>query len=71
MRENIKTCKTKKELTDSIEINTADWKEWETTPKEFQNISKISNSSSGDNAGIPFWVWIVVGVVIVLVIASL
>ena len=52
-------------------MNSADWKEWETTPKEFKNISKSSNSSSGGSAGIPFWVWIVVGVLIVLVIASL
>tara|TARA_S200000501_G_C20226206_1_gene483673 strand:- start:12 stop:461 length:450 start_codon:yes stop_codon:yes gene_type:complete len=63
-----KTCKTKKELTNAIEMNSADWKEWETTPKIFKHISKSSNSSS---AGIPFWVWIVVGVVIVFVIASL
>ena len=72
--EESEVFKTKKALTSEIEMNTIAWKQWETIPKAFRKTNKVNNpntqtTSSGE--GIPIWIWFIVGIVIVFVIASL
>tara|TARA_B100000073_G_scaffold157351_1_gene129967 strand:+ start:301 stop:765 length:465 start_codon:yes stop_codon:yes gene_type:complete len=67
--------KTKKELTTAIETDTITWKEWDSIPKVFRKTNKVNKpntqQTTSSKGSIPFWVWIVVGVLIVFVIASL
>ena len=67
--------KTKKELTTAIETDNITWKEWDSIPKVFWKTNKVNNPNTqqtqSSEGSIPFWVWIVVGVLIFFVIASL
>ena len=75
--DGISNCfKTLKELKDSLNTIHSDWEETvymsdEEAKQYLSQKNKNSKTTTSSGGGIPFWVWIVVGVVIVFVIASL
>ena len=72
--EESEVFKTKKALTMEIEMNNITWKKWETIPKGFRKTNKLNSPNTdvvSSGGSIPIWVWFIVGIVIVFVIASL